>query len=69
MKEIKSFREEAKGYQKLGATCGVCFIAGAVYVLDYIEEVLEKSDFNKFPLKSRQDIENVIRQLKGKKRV
>lgn len=67
MKEVKPFREEAKDYVKLGATCGVCFIAGAVYVLDYIEEILAESDFNKFPLKSRQDIENVIKRLKGKK--
>lgn len=67
MKEVKPFREEAKDYAKLSAACGVCFIAGAVYVLDYIEEILAESDFNKFPLKSRQDIENVIKRLKGKK--
>ena len=65
MKEVIPFREEAKGYSKLGASCGVCFIAGAVYVLDYIEEVLKDTEM--FPFKSRQDIEKVIRQLKGKK--
>ena len=67
MKEIKGIREEARGYSRLGASCGVCFIAGGIYVLDQIEEVLDRCDFKAFPLKSRQDIDKVIKQLKGKR--